>query len=161
MDITQTYLSVLVDTLQKKKDVLEIISNLTEQQKQILQNDNFEEEEFQKTIDQKEKYLKELEKLDSGFEQVYERVALVLKHNKEMYQEKIQIAQQLIREVMDLSVGIRALEEQNKERFFYCLLNKRGKIKSFKTGNKVAINYYKNMPNMHQVGQSYFLDKKK
>ena len=161
MDITQTYLSVLVDTLQKKKDILGEISNLTEQQKRILQNNNFEEEEFQKIIEQKEKYLKVLEKLDSGFEQVYERVALVLKHNKEMYQEKIQIVQQLIHEVMDLSVSICAIEEQNKERFLGCLLKKREKIKSFKTGNRVAVNYYKNMPNMHQVGQSYFLDKKK
>ena len=53
-----------------------------------------------------------------------------------------------------------AMEEQNKERFSICMSGKRGKMKSFKMSNRVASNYYKNMPNIHQIGQSYFLDKK-
>lgn len=161
MDATQTYLSVLIDTLEKKKDVLERIKNITEQQKQFLQSENFEEDSFQKTIDAKAVCIKELEKLDNGFEQVYERVALILKHNKEVYKDKILIAQKLIQEIMDLNVSIRVMEEQNKERFSICLSVKRGKMKNFKVSSRAAANYYKNMPNIHQTGQSYFLDKKK
>ena len=161
MDVTQTYLSLLIDTLQKKKSVLEQLKDITEQQKQLLQSENFEEDNFQKTLDKKDICIKELEKLDYGFEQVYERVALILKHNKDTYRNKIIKAQQLIQEVMDLAVSIRVLEEKNKERFLFCLSIKRGKMKNFKVSKHAVANYYRNMPNIHQAGQSYFLDKKK
>lgn len=160
MDATQTYMSVLIDTLQKKKVVLEQIYEVTKHQKEILQSKDFAEEEFDKTFAVKDKCLKELEKLDKGFEQVYERVALILKHNREDYKEKILISQQLIKEIMDLNVSIRAMEEQNKERFSICVAGKKGKMKTFRTSSKVVANYYKNMPNTHQTGQSYFLNKK-
>ena len=161
MDATQTYLNVLIDTLQKKKDVLTEIKELTEHQKRLLQEDSFGEEDFQKIMDIKAECIKELEKLDHGFEQVYERVALILKHNKESYKDNILMAQQLIQSIMDLSVSIHALEEQNKERFSICLSSKRNKMKNYNVNKQAAANYYRNMPNIHQVGQSYFLDKKK
>ena len=161
MDATQTYLSVLIDTLQKKKDVLTEIKELTEQQKQLLQEEGFGEEDFQKIMDAKAEWIKELEKLDNGFEQVYERVALILKHNRDTYKDKILIIQQLIQNIMDLSVSIRAVEEQNKERFSICLSGKRNKMKNYNVNKQAAANYYRNMPNIHQTGQSYFLDKKK
>ena len=161
MDATYTYMTILVDTLQKKKEVLKQISELTVQQKQILQSEEFSEEEFQVTMDGKSKCLEELEQLDQGFEQIYERVALVLQHNKEMYKESIQAAQGLIRDIMELNVCIRAMEEQNKERFSMVLSGRRDKMKTFRSSNKVAENYYRNMPNIHQTGQTYFMDKKK
>ncbi len=160
MDTTYTYMKVLIDTLEKKKDVLKQIYNVTQQQATLLQKNNFEEEPFQKIISLKADYLEKLEKLDKGFEQIYKRVELILKHNKDMYKTEVITSQQLIREIMDLSVSIQALEEQNKQKFSICIKEKQNKIRTFKVGSRVATNYYKNMPNIHQQGQSYFLDKK-
>lgn len=161
MDTMRTYINVLIDTLHKKKSVLEQIYSATGQQKILLQQVNFDEEKFQETLNLKEKLLKELEKLDNGFEQIYERVALALKHNKDLYKEEIISAQKLIQEIMDLNVSIRAFEEQNKQRFPACMTGKRSKIKNFKVSSRAATNYYKNMPNVHQTGKSYFMDQKK
>lgn len=160
MDAVHTYINVLVDTLQKKKSVLEQIYDGTKQQKEILQSDKFNEEDFQKTISLKGMLLDELEQLDNGFEQVYERVALAMKYNKDSYKEEIVLAQKLIQEIMDLNVSIRAMEEQNKQRFPACVMEKRKQYGSIKTNSKIVTNYYKNMPNTHQTGQSYFVDKK-
>lgn len=161
MDAMRTYINVLIDTLQKKKKVLEQIILATEQQKFLMQQDSFDETQFMQMMEQKDNLLKELEKLDNGFEQIYERVGLALKHNKELYKEEIISAQQLIQDIMDMSVSIQALEEQNKQRFPVCMTAKRGKIRNFKTSNRAAANYYRNMPNIHQSGQSYFMDQKK
>ena len=161
MDATYTYINVLMDTLQKKKDVLEKIYIATNQQKGILQSGGFDEEEFQKTLEQKELLLSELEQLDKGFVQVYERVALVLKHSKEQYKDEILKVQNLIQKIMDLSVNIQTMEEQNKECFPIAVTEKRKQLGGIRTSSKLVTNYYKNMPNIHQTGQSYFLDKKK
>ena len=161
MDAVYTYISVLVDTLQKKKNILEKLYVGTSQQKEILQSDKFDEEAFQKTIIHKGMLLGELEQLDKGFEQVYERVALAMKHNKDMYKNEILKAQQLVQEVMDLSVCIQAMEEQNKERFPAAVMEKRKQLGGIRNNSRMVNNYYRSMPNMHQTGQSYFLDKKK
>lgn len=161
MDAVHTYINVLVDSLEKKKTVLEQILELTEEQKILLQQESFDEEKFNKTMDAKDTFLKELEHLDQGFEQIYEKVSLTLKHNKDLYKTEILTAQGYIKVIMDLSISIRALEEQNKTRFPICLMKKRDQIRNFKVTNRVATSYYRNMPNIHQEGQSYFLDRKK
>lgn len=70
------------------------------------------------------------------------------------------MAQKLIQEIMDLSVSIQALEEQNKIRFPGCVMERRKQVNSIKANSRAVTNYYKNMPNTHQAGQSYFVDKK-
>ena len=161
MDAVYTYINVLRDTLQKKKNVLEQIFVASEQQKVVLQQDEFEEEGFVQTISVKEKLLKDLEKLDQGFEQIYERVSLAIKHNKDTYKNELLAIQKLIQQIIDLSMSIRALEEQNKNRFQICLTQKKANIRNFKVSSRAVTNYYKSMPNIHQDGQSYFMDKKK
>ncbi len=160
MDTICTYINVLKDTLQKKKSIMEQIYGATKQQKDLLQSGKFNEDEFQRTISLKGMYLDELQRLDNGFEQIYKRVALALKHNKDMYKDDILAAQKLIQEIMDLSVSIRAMEEQNKERFPACIMERRRHFGNVKTNSKIVNRYYKNMPNVHKAGQSYFVDEK-
>lgn len=161
MDAVYTYINVLRDTLQKKKNVLEQILAASQQQKIILQKEAFDEEAFMQTISVKEKLLIDLEKLDQGFEQIYERVSLAIKHNKDKYKNEILEIQKLIQQIIDLGVSIRVLEEENKNRFPICLTQKKSHIRNFKVSSRAVTNYYKNMPNIHQDGQSYFMDKKK
>ena len=161
MDAMYTYINILNDTLQKKKDVMVQIYEATGQQKILLQSGSLKEEEFQKIIDLKAVLLSELEKLDIGFEQIYEKVGMALKYNKELYKEEILLAQKLIQEIMDLSVSIRAMEEQNKQRFPASVMERRKHFGTVKTNSRIANNYYKNMPNVHKVGYSYFMDEKK
>lgn len=161
MDVMYTYIHVLKDTLQKKRDVMRQIYEATVQQKQLLQSGKFKEDEFQKTLDLKEQLLSELEQLDVGFEKIYERVAVAIKYNKELYKEEIQKAQQHIQEIMDLSVSIHAMEEQNKLRFSVCMTERRKHLGTIRTNSRMVNNYYKSMPNVHKAGNTYFLDEKK
>ena len=81
-----------------------------------------------------------------------------LKHNLKIFQPtKIRLEYQ---EIMDLNISLRAMEEQNKNRFPVCVMERRKHFGAMKTNSKIAHSYYKNMPNVHKTGYSYFVDEK-
>ncbi|MBP3542995.1 MAG: flagellar protein FliT, partial [Lachnospiraceae bacterium] len=74
MEYSVDYIQVLIDSLRKKSVVLDRISELNEEQKQLAAVGKVDLEEFQKTLEGKQDCIDELNKLDEGFELVYERV---------------------------------------------------------------------------------------
>ena len=75
-DNTETYIKVLIDTLKKKEKVLTSLSECTKQQSQLLEADEFDTEAFNSIIEKKDILLEELQGLDDGFLDLYERVAV-------------------------------------------------------------------------------------
>ena len=155
------YVKILVDTLKKKKETLEFLTMVTKEQEELLKSEPFSMEQFEETLDKKEKVIQNLNQLEDGFEAFYKRIELIIRTEKDNYKEELQRAQKLITEITDMSVRLQAMEARNKEKLTREFANQRQEIRSFKVSSQTAEKYYHNMANQHQEGQSYFMDRKK
>jgi len=156
-----TYLNIIIDTLKKKEILLNNLKAITLKQAEILDAEEFAADEFDNTIDEKQKSIDALLKLDEGFMDTYERVKAELIANPADYATEISHAKALIKNQTDLSVELQTLEEKNKVKLSVQLTKGRQKGRDFRTSSRTAAAYYKNMSNRHQDGDSYFLDSKK
>lgn len=161
LDSTVSYMNILIDSLQKKCEVLQELDRLTREQSGLLDGDDRIDEEFDRIYARKDVLLQKLEKQDDGFENMYSKVGEILKNNHQMYRVQIEQAQKLIRIITDLSVGIQAEEAKNKEKMKAYLQRQRREIGQIRRNESMAGQYHQNGLNRHQAGQSYFLDQKK
>ena len=154
----RTYLKLLEDSLQKKEHQLSMLLQISNEQKQVLE-ENFSIEKFSELMEKKEPCIEQIATFDYGFEGIYSRLKPVLEKDKTPYQQEIQRLQQSIKRITEASVQLKALEEQNKIRFEMRLKEQKKEIKTFKQSSKTVSSYYKNMAGT-QTNQSYFMDKK-
>ncbi len=150
----------MIQSLQKKKEVLEKIADLTQDQSLVLREQEVDLDRFGDLIEEKQKWIEQLNLLDTGFEKLFARVKEEIELHREQHKDEIVTMQGLIKEITDLSVVLQTTELRNKVRFEQYTSTKKQEIRSFKMSNTTASKYYQNMANQHQ-GQSYFLDKKK
>ena len=156
-----TYISILIDSLKKKIEVLERLRDDTEKQEEILSRDELDFDAFNKTIESKEKSLARLNELDDGFLEVYEKVAPLLKNDKDSYENEITYLKELVRRVTDYSTTLTALEERNKVKLSIHLNRGKQRIKEYKQSSKTVAAYYKNIANKRTPEGSTFYDRKK
>lgn len=156
----ETYIQLLGEVLIKKVGVLDSLTALTAEQELLISNEPFDEDGFERIITEKEEQIQALEKLDSGFERIYESVKEELTGNKEKYMKQINTLKELITKVTDKGVALQAMEKRNKSKIEVLFAQKRKTIKSSRMSSQTAANYYKTMANQ-QEQESYFYDKKK
>lgn len=89
----QTYIAIMIQSLEKKEQVLDKIIELDTVQKNQLEDPNLTPDDFDDVVEQKSKLIEQLDNLDSGFEKLFERVKEELEGNKEAYKEEIRIMQ--------------------------------------------------------------------
>ncbi|MBQ9123695.1 MAG: flagellar protein FliT [Lachnospiraceae bacterium] len=154
------YLTILIESLQKKSKVLEDISAYNERQSQLFKSGDASLESFDGLVEEKGKLIDALVKLDEGFETLYERIADEVVANKDLYADQIRQLQEWIKKVTDQSVAIQAQEARNKDLVENYFRNQRQQLKTKKQSSQVAINYYKNMSRTSVVPPQ-FLDSKK
>lgn len=154
------YIEILSDSLVKKINVLDKIIEINLVQRDIFKSDELDYDAFDKTIEDKDSCIKEINNLDRGFEAVYERLQVVLSQNKEQYAKEIKDMQLKIKEITDKSVSIQVQEARNKEAFQEKVKYVKKEIKVAKTANKVAQSYYQSMNKINMV-DAQFLDTKK
>ncbi len=156
-----TYLNIMIDTLKKKELLLNELKISTLNQASILEKEEFDADGFDSSIEEKQKKIDELLRLDEGFMEMYDKVKDSLVNDGKDYAPEIEQAKALIKKQTDLSVELQALEEKNRVKLSVHLSKGRQKGKDFRTSSRTAAAYYKNMSNHHQDGDSYFLDSKK
>ena len=76
------YLTVLEESLMKKNAILDSIQEASRKQNELLKCEKLDLERFDELVEEKDGYLKELEKLDEGFEILYDKVKQELLENK-------------------------------------------------------------------------------
>ena len=108
------YLSVLEDSLKKKLQILDELTDYTTQQQELLKVEELDYEAFDRLVDQKEPLIQRIMELDQGFETVYDRIKEQLLGNKEQYAAQIRALQSLIGELTDKSVKLQTMEQRNK-----------------------------------------------
>lgn len=154
------YINILEESLKKKISVLDEIIAKNEEQKVILDAENFDMEAFDKNTQEKGELIDKLNLLDDGFENVYERVKEELTGNKEMYKVQIKRLQDCIREITEKSVFIQTTEQRNRKTIEAKFRKEREKVQLGKSSMKVAEQYYNNMNRLNAVAPQ-FMDNKK
>ena len=156
----QTYIDIMIQSLNKKLQVLERISEVNGIQKEILENTKASVEEFDQTVEEKAKLIEQMQLLDTGFEKLYDRVKEELQVHKEDYASAVQMLQNSIRRITDKSMEIQVQEARNKDLMLRKFTFVKDTAKTMRANSKVASRYYKNMMNLHYVDPQ-FMDNKK
>lgn len=150
MEDIRNYLQMLIDGLQKKQKVLEDIQEIVQEQAVILGAEEMDQTAFDNSMAKKADLIAQLEKLNDGFENVYDRVRDDLMVDKEKYREQIKILQELIAVVSEKSIHIETMEERNKNKADNFFNLRRREIRSLRRSNTVANSYQQTM-----TGQAY------
>ncbi len=158
--MANTYVDIMIQSLQKKIKVLEEIKRVNQSQKELLEDDQADADDFDQTVEDKASLIEQMVQLDSGFDKLFERVQDELNTNKEAYADKIKMMQSLIRQITDYSMEIQAQEARNKELMTRKFVAVRDRAKAVRTNTKAASQYYQNMMQLNYV-EPQFMDNKK
>lgn len=161
MDRDSDYIKILVESLVKKVEILDGILKENEKQKSAVSEEKFNDVLFEETLNNKEKYINELNSLDSGFETVYNRVRDVFQDEKSkgIYGEEIRHMKELIGKITDKTLEIQRQEKSNEQLVMKKLGDERNDIVQTKSLRKAASDYYKNMNKVDYI-EPQFMDKK-
>jgi predicted nuclease with TOPRIM domain len=141
----ENHLLILSESLDKKISVLEDIQAYNLKQEQAFLQDAPDMDEFDDALEEKEELIQRIEKLDEGFEILYERISKELQENRSAYAVQIKELQEKIQKVTDLSTAIQAQEARNKKLIEDYFSKMKAGIKQNRQGSKAAYDYYKNM----------------
>ena len=146
--MTEGYLQILIESLEKKIIVLDQIIELDKKQAEISAHQP------------KDKLVDEINKLDDGFSSTYELIGDEVKNHPQQYREQVQKLQELIRAAVDKGVTIEAQEKRNKAALDTVFRMKRQEIRQMKVSTSAASKYYKNMSRINNIDPQ-LMDKKK
>ena len=158
--MNQSGAQILLQSLEKKNKLLDQMILQNRVQEGILKQEEFDIDAFDAAIDKQSSYVDELDKLDQGFEAVYDRVRDELMSNKEQYSTEIKRMQEQIQQITDKIVTLNAGNMRNKMLAENQFKKKKHEISIGVSKNRAAQNYYNNMNNLNYVS-SYFYDNKK
>lgn len=143
--MTNTYIVALIESLEKKIAVLKEIRVKNKEQEELLKEEPFSFDKFDKNTEEKGVLIFRLNKLDEGFESLYNRVKDELNENRSEYTEEITHLKELISEITSESASIEAEEARNKARLENVFKLEKNKIKSQRSNLKAAQSYAKAM----------------
>lgn len=158
--MSNTYVDIMIQSLEKKIQVLDRIILLDKIQKEQLEDEGLTTEDFDNVVEEKSELIEQLNQLDSGFEKLFQRVKEELDVNREPYKEQIRKMQEMIRSITDKSVEIQAQEARNKELMMNKFTRIKQRSKVAHTNYRAASQYYKNMMQSNVVDPQ-FMDKTK
>jgi methyl-accepting chemotaxis protein len=151
---------MMEESLRQKIEVLQKIEKENLEQRKLLENEEgFDEESFDKTLTRKSELIGQVEKLNDGFESLFDRVRDELGDNKEKYRKEISTLQDLIRQITDLSNSIETGENRNRLLADVHFKSSRDRINQSRRSSSAALNYYLTM-NKSNVTPPQFYDSK-
>ncbi len=158
--MNQSGAQILLQSLEKKALLLDKMIQQNSVQEGILKQEELDMDAFDEAINKQGTYLEELDKLDQGFEAVYDRVRGELLQDKGRYRTEIARMKELIQQITDKIVTINAGNMRNKVLAENQFSKKRASIGAGVSKNKVARNYYNSMNNLNYVSPQFYDSKK-
>lgn len=156
----QTYIAIMIQSLEKKEEVLDKIIELDTIQKNQLEDPNLTPEDFDEVVEAKSELIEQLNYLDSGFEKLFDRMKEELEGNKEAHKDEIRIMQEHIRSITDKSVKIQSQEARNKDLMIQKFNAIKKQTREVRKGTSVVNKYYQTMTKTGYVDPQ-FMDNKK
>lgn len=158
--MNQSGAQILLQSLEKKNALLDQMIRQNSVQENILKQDEFDMDAFDEAIDQQSAYVDELDRLDRGFEAVYDRLREDIVGNKDRYRDEILRMKEQIQQITDKIVTLNAGNMRNKMLAENQFKKKKHEIGSGVSKNRVATNYYNSMNNLHYVSPQFYDNKK-
>lgn len=158
--MTEGYLQILIESLEKKNEVLDKISVLNKEQAEISAHQPMDMETYDKTMDEKGELIDEINRLDDGFTSTYERIKDEVQKQPDKYRSQVQVLQELIRTAVEKGVAIEAQEKRNRAALETVFRMKRQEIRKMKVSSSAAATYYKSMSRINTVDPQ-LMDRKK
>lgn len=155
----KSYIDMMIDSLKKKIVLLEKISEYNSMQKQAACTDGFDVDDFDGLVEEKNKLILEINKLDDGFETIYRRIKEELQQNKAAYTSEIQVMQECIGRIVGLTSSIEAEEKRIKAEVEKQFSKLKQNIKETRKNSAAVSSYYKSMTKIDTEPQ--FMDRKK
>lgn len=157
--MVKQYLKMLDQSLDQKKQMLDEMIEMTATQKVSLEKDPVDWTGFDDLVGKKAEMIERLDRMDDGFESVYDRIREELVRDKEQHKEFVAEIQKKIQAVSDASATLMAAERRNKELVEVKMADEKKKLQQRKTTSKVASNYYRSMNKVNLIDPQ-LMDKK-
>lgn len=157
------YIQIMIDSLEKKIEILDRLINKTCIQTEILKSaefDNIDWDRFNMIVTEKEEEINHINEMDKGFQSLFDRVSIQLKSDKSLYANEIKCMQELIKKLEEKSIRIQTDEERNRATIEKILGERKREIKQTRNSKKVAESYYHTMSKSLNMNY-YSVDKKK
>lgn len=153
------YLQILSESLDKKYEILSAIEEKSREQSEMIENDaSFED--IDRNMDEKAELIEQINRLDEGFQAMYDNIKANLENEKESCKDDIAAIQKKITSVMSKSASIETIENRNK-----AAMEKRFSIFHKDSRQRVvqasAVKDYYNVVNKLNAVTPQFMDSKK
>ncbi len=158
--MSQSNAQILMESLEKKNRILDEIIRENEVQEKILKEEELDMDALDESTDRLGVFAEQLERLDDGFEAVYDRTREELIANKENYRREITRMQELIGQITDKVVKINAAQLRNKRQAESQFKKSRDQIWKAVSQVKASRNYYNNMNRLNYVAPQFYDNKK-
>ena len=79
------YVMVLIQSLEKKKEILNKLIEKNKEQGTLFINEDSDPDRLEENIQEKNVLVEQLNQLDDGFQQIYDRIKVILQEQKESY----------------------------------------------------------------------------
>ena len=81
------YIAVLIQSLEKKKNLLDRIIEKNKEQSFLFTDESSDPDRLEENMEEKSNLVDQLNQLDEGFQQVYDRIKPILQLQKESYRD--------------------------------------------------------------------------
>lgn len=144
----EDYISIMIESLSKKKDLLDTLIRKNEAQNKCVTGKEFEEIDwnaFNLLVTEKEITIDHINRMDDGFQNLYDRVKTQLNEDKDKYTDQIKEIQRLILEITEKGVAIKTGEERNRKIIEKVIGNRKSIIRKTRNSLRVANSYAQTM----------------
>ncbi len=158
--MSSAYINMLIESQEKKLELLDRVIELDKEQEAIVTGDKPDMEALNANLTAKGALVDELNKLDEGFDSVYAKVREELINNKEAHKSEIGRLQELIRQIMDKTADIEAMEARSKINVETFLKRRKKELREGRNSIQAASVYSTNMRRAYDTSP-FFVDNKK
>lgn len=156
----QSGVQVLLQSLIKKKAVLDQLIALGQRQEELLKQEGLDMDGLNQLLEEQGILVAELERLDQGFELVYERCRAQIVEHKELYQKEICEMKACIQEIAAKISTINACSLRNQVAAESHFRQEKQAISQSVSKTKAARNYYNSMNKLNYVSPQFYDNKK-
>ena len=126
-------------------EVLQKIQEYNKRQEEVFSAEKVDMSLFDDAVEEKQRLIDEVVRLDDGFEIMYEKLARELEGNRQRYAAQIRELQAKVAKVTELSVSVQAQEARNKKLIESYFAKERSNIGQRRKSARSAFDYYKSM----------------
>ena len=144
----EDYVQIMIESLTKKSELLDTLIRKNEAQNKCISGKEYEDidwDAFNLLVAEKEIAIERINKMDDGFQSLYDRVKEQLNEDKDKYSDKIKEIQRLIGIITEQGVTIRTGEERNRQIIEKVLGNRKKVIRKMRNSLKAASSYAQTM----------------